>query len=94
MHKEEIIMVHVALFHIKQLLEAAGFEEFFRAYEQLDVLPTQIYRMKKDHERAVLSLCLGILEVLGGLEDVPKISWEVLRRRGIFPIQPLQPSSK
>jgi len=84
MHKEEIILVHLALFHIKQLLEAAGFAGFFQAYEELGVLPTHIYRMKEDHEIAIMFLCVGILKVFGGLENIPKVSRDVLKKKGIL----------
>lgn len=84
MHKEEIVLVHLALFHIKQLLDVAGFTGIFQAYDGLDILPTYIYRTKEEHEKAVLCLCIGILEVLGGLESIPKVSREALKNKGIL----------
>jgi hypothetical protein len=65
MHKKEIILFHLALFHIKQLLET-GFAGFFQAYEELGVLPTHIYRMKERTKKQFCLFASGFWKCLEG----------------------------
>ncbi|WP_290597411.1 MULTISPECIES: UPF0058 family protein [unclassified Archaeoglobus] len=64
MHKEEIVLLHMTLFHIKRLFENAGIANgHFRSYDELGVQPVHIHRSKSDHKKAILLLCKGISEV-------------------------------
>jgi hypothetical protein len=64
MQKEEVVVLHLVLFHVKRILEEAGIANgHFRAYENLGISPVNINRSKSDHKKAVLLLCKGIAEV-------------------------------
>ncbi|MCD6493176.1 MAG: UPF0058 family protein [Archaeoglobaceae archaeon] len=64
MHKEEIVLLHLTLFHIKRLFEQAGIANgHFKLYDNLDVQPVHIHKSKADHKKAILMLCKGITEV-------------------------------
>ena len=88
MHKEEIVLLHLALFHVKRLLEQAGIANgHFKMYDELGVQPVHIHKSKADHKKAILLLCKGISEIFKDYqpEDImrnPKIRefLEVLTR--------------
>lgn len=64
MHKEEIVLLHLTLFHIKRLFEHAGIANgHFDIYDKLGVQPVHIHKSKSDHKKAILLLCKGISEV-------------------------------
>lgn len=64
MQKEELIILHLVLFHIKKVLEGAGIANgHFKAYENLGISPVQVNRNKSEHKKAVLLLCKGISEI-------------------------------
>lgn len=79
MHKEEIVLLHLTLFHMKRLLEQAGIANgHFRCYDELGVQPVHIHKSKADHKKAILLLCKGISEIFGvyppdELVDNPKV---------------------
>ncbi|MCS7119000.1 MAG: UPF0058 family protein [Archaeoglobaceae archaeon] len=65
MQKEEVLILHLVLFHVKRILEDAGVANgHFKAYENLGVSPAQVSKSKSEHKKAVLLLCKGISEVL------------------------------
>ncbi len=71
MHKEEIIFLHLTLFQLKQMFERAGFtNDFFSAYERLDIIPAHLYKHKNDHKKAILTLCNVILEIFKNQEEI------------------------
>ncbi len=64
MHKEEIVLLHLTLFHVKRLFENAGIANgHFDVYDKLGVQPVHIHKSKSDHKKAILLLCKGISEV-------------------------------
>lgn len=64
MHKEEIVLLHLTLFHIKKLFENAGIANgHFKSYDELGIQPVHIHRSKSDHKKAILLLCKGISEI-------------------------------
>ena len=64
MHKEEIVLLHLTLFHIKKLFENAGIANgHFKSYDELGIQPVHIHRSKSDHKKAILMLCKGISEI-------------------------------
>lgn len=64
MQKEELLVLHLALFHVKKILEDAGIANgHFKTYESLGISPVQVNRNKSEHKKAVLLLCKGISEV-------------------------------
>jgi len=63
MTKVEILYVHRILYQIKQMLKEAGYNKF-QAYDALGVLPTHLQLEKSKHEKAVILLCEGILDIL------------------------------
>lgn len=65
MYKGEIIWIHIILFKIRKMLETCRFTgKYFQLYDKLEIFPSYIYKRKADHKKAILILCLGILEVL------------------------------
>ena len=82
MHKDEIILVHLALFYLKQFLKAAGFVECFQAYRELGVLPAHIHRSKAQHEKAAMLLCAEILRVLEELDVISGELRDILKKKG------------
>lgn len=69
MQKEEVVILHLVLFHIKRILESAGVANgHFKAYESLGISPVHINRSKSEHKKAVL-LLQGISEVLRASQD-------------------------
>lgn len=83
MHKDEVILVHLALFYLKQFLEAAGVK-CFHAYRELGVLPAHVHRSKAQHEKAAMLLCVEILRVLGEFENAPRELNDVLKKKGFL----------
>ncbi|MFN3384562.1 MAG: UPF0058 family protein [Archaeoglobaceae archaeon] len=64
MQKEELLVLHLVLFHIKKILEDAGVANgHFKAYESLGISPVQVNKSKSEHKKAVLLLCKGISEI-------------------------------
>ncbi|HIP25769.1 MAG TPA: UPF0058 family protein [Archaeoglobus profundus] len=64
MHKEEIVLLHLTLYHIKRLFECAGIANgHFKRYDELGIQPVHIHKSKTDHKEAIMILCKGILEV-------------------------------
>ncbi|MEM0202672.1 MAG: UPF0058 family protein [Archaeoglobaceae archaeon] len=64
MQKEELLVLHLVLFHIKKILEDAGIANgHFKAYENLGISPVQVNKSKSEHKKAVLLLCKGISEI-------------------------------
>lgn len=64
MHKEELVLLHLTLFHMKRFFEEAGIANgYFKTYEQLDVQPVHIHKSKADHKKAILTLCKGISDI-------------------------------
>jgi hypothetical protein len=64
MHKEEMVLLHLALFNIKRFFEDAGVANgHFRLYDELGVQPVHIHKSKAEHKKAILLLCKGISEI-------------------------------
>jgi hypothetical protein len=64
MEKDVLVLLHLILFKMKLVFEAAGLSnECFRAYDELGVLPSYVYKGKPEHRRAIQLLCDGILKV-------------------------------
>jgi hypothetical protein len=64
MHKEELVLLHLTLFHMKRFFEEAGIANgHFNFYEQMGVQPVHIHKSKADHKKAILSLCKGISDI-------------------------------
>lgn len=64
MQKEEVLVLHLVLFHVKKILEDAGIANGqFEAYENLGISPVQVSRSKSEHKKAVLLLCKGLSEI-------------------------------
>lgn len=64
MHKEELVLLHLTLFHVKRVFEEAGFGNgHFSSYEDMGVQPVHIHRSKADHRKAILTLCKGISDI-------------------------------
>jgi len=64
MHKEELVLLHLTLFHMKRFFEEAGIANGnFLYYEDLGVQPVHIHKSKADHKKAILSLCKGISDI-------------------------------
>lgn len=65
MHKEELVFLHLTLFHVKRFLEEAGLTNgYFRDYDKLGVQPVHIHKSKNDHKKAIYLLCKGLNEML------------------------------
>uniref|UniRef100_A0A7C4W3B3 UPF0058 family protein n=1 Tax=Geoglobus ahangari TaxID=113653 RepID=A0A7C4W3B3_9EURY len=65
MHKEELVFLHLTLFHVKRFLEEAGVTNgYFEKYDEFGVQPVHIHKSKNDHKRAIFLLCRGINELL------------------------------
>lgn len=63
--KEEIIYMHLTLFKYARMLEIASIQSNFDEYKELGILPSQVYKSKQEHRKAVLALIKGILDVFG-----------------------------
>ncbi|MFW6127613.1 MAG: UPF0058 family protein [Halobacteriota archaeon] len=79
MHKEELVLLHLTLFHVKRVFEEAGLGNgHFSSYEEMGVQPVHIHRSKADHRKAILTLCRGISDIFKetsseNILDHPKI---------------------
>ena len=79
MHKEELVMLHLTLFHVKRFFEEAGIANgYFKEYEKLGVQPVHIHKSKSDHQKAIYTLCKAITEIfkerrLESILDDPKV---------------------
>lgn len=50
--KDEIILLYIALFHLKRFFEEAGItSKFFEEYENLKITPNEVYRKKENMKR-------------------------------------------
>lgn len=93
MHKEELVLLHLTLYHMKRFFEEAGFANgHFGFYEDMGVQPVHIHKSKADHKKAVISLCKGISDIFKETppEDVlknPKVQefLEVIDQQGQVP---------
>ena len=56
MKKEELIHLHLLLAQFKRSFEDVGLEYGFTRYEELNISPSQIYRSKEEHKRAIFVL--------------------------------------
>ena len=57
MQKEELLHLHMLLFHLKRYLEGTGNDEIHtEQYNSLDVSPFHIHKDKHAHKVAVLTL--------------------------------------
>ncbi len=64
MHKEELVFLHLTLFHMKRFFEEAGIANgHFLSYEKLGIQPVHIHRSKADHKKAIITLCKGITDI-------------------------------
>ena len=64
MHKEEMVLLHLALFNVKRFFESAGIANgHFKLYDELGLNPVHIHKSKAEHRRAILLLCKGIYEI-------------------------------
>lgn len=64
--KEELVHLHLLLFHVKKTLECYGLEnEYFDEYDSLNISPVQIFRQKNEHQEAIFKLCMGIMKAMG-----------------------------
>jgi hypothetical protein len=64
MHKEELVFLHLTLFHMKRFFEKAGIANgHFLSYEKLGIQPVHIHRSKADHKKAIITLCRGITDI-------------------------------
>ncbi len=64
MHKEEMVLLHLALFNVKRFFENAGVANgHFKLYDELGVHPVHIHKSKAEHKRAIMLLCKGIYEI-------------------------------
>lgn len=73
MHKEEIVLLHLTLYHIKRLFENAGIANgHFKDYDKLGIQPIHIHKSKSDHKKAIMMLCKGISQVFKerSLDDI------------------------
>jgi len=65
MHKEELVFLHLTLFHVKRFLEEVGVTNgYFEEYDEFGVQPVHIHKSKNDHKRAIFLLCRGINDLL------------------------------
>lgn len=64
--KEELVHLHLLLFHVKKTFECYGIDnEYFREYDNLKISPVQIFRQKNEHQEAIFKLCMGIMKAMG-----------------------------
>jgi len=64
MHKEELVLLHLTLFHMKRFFEEAGIANgHFDTYESIGIQPVHIHKSKAEHKRAILTLCKGISDI-------------------------------
>ncbi|AGK60100.1 putative metal-binding protein [Archaeoglobus sulfaticallidus PM70-1] len=75
MHKEELVFLHLTLFHMKRFFEEAGIANgHFASYDKLGIQPVHIHKSKAEHKKAILTLCKGITDIFkeSQPEDVVK----------------------
>jgi len=64
MHKEELVLLHLTLFHMKRFFEEAGIANgHFKTYEELGIQPVHIHKSKAEHKKAILTLCRGLSDI-------------------------------
>ncbi len=72
--KEELVHLHMLLFHVKKTFECCGLEnEYFREYDMLNISPVQIFRQKNEHQEAIFKLCMGIMKAMGKEKEAEEI---------------------
>ncbi len=79
MHKEELVLLHLTLFHMKRFFEEAGIANgHFKDYEALGVQPVHIHKSKAEHKKAIIALCKALSDIFK--ETPPE---EVLRNQRV-----------
>ncbi|WP_202318811.1 UPF0058 family protein [Archaeoglobus neptunius] len=72
--KEELVHLHLLLFHIKKTFESYGIDnEYFKEYESLQISPVQIFRQKNEHQEAIFKLCMGIMKAMGKEKEAEEL---------------------
>lgn len=72
--KEELVHLHLLLFHVKKTFEHYGLDnEYFHEYERLNISPVQIFRQKNEHQEAIFKLCMGIMKAMGKEREAEEI---------------------
>jgi hypothetical protein len=56
MEKEELIQLHTLLVQVKKYCEEKGLDCDFSKYNDLDITPSQVYRKREEHKKAVFLL--------------------------------------
>jgi hypothetical protein len=56
MNKEELIQLHTLFVQVKKYCEAKGLDCDFSKYNDLGITPSQVYRNREDHKKAVFLL--------------------------------------
>ncbi len=70
MKKRELISIHIILFNAKRILEYMGCKNrYFELYDTLEIYPSDLYRVKSDHKRAISLLCKGIINCMGSKKE-------------------------
>jgi hypothetical protein len=72
--KEELVHLHLLLFHVKKTFECYGVEnEYFSEYDRLNISPVQIFRQKTEHQEAIFKLCMGIMKAIGKEKEAEEL---------------------
>lgn len=72
--KEELVHLHLLLFHVKKTFECCGVEnEYFKEYDRLNISPVQIFRQKNEHRDAIFKLCMGIMKAMGKEREAKEV---------------------
>uniref|UniRef100_A0A7C2S8S1 Metal-binding protein n=1 Tax=Archaeoglobus fulgidus TaxID=2234 RepID=A0A7C2S8S1_ARCFL len=72
--KEELVHLHLLLFHVKKTFESYGLEnEYFSEYNSLNISPVQIFRRKNEHQEAIFKLCMGIMKAMGKEKEAEEL---------------------
>jgi len=78
--KEELVHLHLLLFHVKKTFECCGIDnEYFREYENLHISPVQIFRQKNEHQEAIFKLCMGIMKAMGKEREAEEVCRTIKR---------------
>lgn len=78
--KDELVHLHLLLFHIKKTFERCGIEnEYFKEYDNLKISPVQIFRQKNEHQEAIFKLCMGIMKAMGKEKEAEEICRTIRR---------------
>lgn len=79
MKKEELVYLHVLLAQLKKYFED-NIDSHFPRYEELNITPFQLYRMKNDHEAAIFVLSIELVRALEEIYGAPKLIEEFEKR--------------